>query len=473
MPIPDLPSWMLAVALSIDLVAILRAVTRAHGVQKTLAWLLAIVAFPVVGGILYLTLANPSIRRTTRRRIARRLSMRGAGHHGRTRAEDEPRIAASLESVFALASNVAGLAPTAGSCVDLLVDNSRMFRQMEQALERAQHTIWAEYYIVRNDETGRRFLEILAERARNGVEVRFLYDALGSWRIDPARTRAIRAAGGHVEAFLPLNPLRRRWAVHLRNHRKIVIVDGEVGFTGGMNVGDEYSGRARRRGGVTFRDTALEMHGPAVADLAQIFIEDWAYATGETLDDVVPTHPTPRTCTVAIVPSGPDQDHNASQLVYFAAINAARQRLWLTCPYFIPDEAVMSAMLAASLRGVDVRLLAPARSDVLVAALAGRSYFPPLARAGVRIFEYLPAILHAKTLLVDDELSLVGSANVDTRSFVYNFELSVLIADRTFANTLAKRFEEDQLQSREYVLGSASFPVRLLHNSARLFSPLL
>jgi cardiolipin synthase len=473
MPFLDLPSWMLAGILTIDLIAIVRAVTRARGVQKTLAWLLAIIAFPGIGGVLYLTMANPSIRRTTRRRIARRTSLRGSAHHGRAQIEAEPRLSSEAEPVFALASRTVGLPPTAGNRVEMLVEEMRTFKKMEQALERAQHTIWTQYYIVQNDETGRRFLDILAERARAGVEVRFLFDAFGSWRLDPACTRAIREAGGHVEAFLPVNPLRRRWAVHLRNHRKIVIVDGETGFTGGMNVGDEYSGRARRRGGKVFRDTNLEIHGPAVADLAQIFIEDWAYATGETLEGPAPTQPVPGSSSVAIVPSGPDQEYNASQLVYFSLINSARRRLWLTCPYFIPDEAILSALLAATLRGVDVRLLAPAASDVFVAALAGRSYFPPLARAGVRIYEYLPAILHAKTMVVDDELSLVGSANVDIRSFVYNFEISVLIGDPAFAAVLAERFEEDQLKSREYVIGSTSFGARLLQGCARLFSPLL
>ncbi len=470
----DLPVWAVVGFVVIDAIAILRAVTRAHGVQATLAWLLAIVAVPGLGAMLYLTLANPSIRRTTRRMSARRRSLRSGAGYKRASASGVTPLDPSVEPVFALALNTTGLTPTFGSRVDHLAEDARAFELLEKALETATQSIWAEYYIVQNDVTGRRFLDVLAERARNGVEVRFLYDAVGSYRIDGKHTRAIRDAGGRVEAFLPINPLRRRWAVHLRNHRKIVIVDGETGFTGGMNIGDEYSGRARRRGRESFRDTHLRLHGPAVADLSQIFVEDWAYATGETLEPPKRSAlSSSGTSAVAIVPSGPDQDLNATQLVYFTAINAARSRLWLASPYFIPEEAILTALLAAAMRGVDVRLLAPARSDVPVASHAARSYYPPLARAGARIFEYLPAVMHAKTLLVDDCLALVGSANVDIRSFAFNFEVSALIYDPAFAGSLARRFEQDLAQSREYEDGKISFGQRLVQGLARLLSPLL
>ncbi|MGH9360340.1 MAG: cardiolipin synthase, partial [Thermoanaerobaculia bacterium] len=327
----------------------------------------------------------------------------------------------------------------------LLTENDRAFESVERAIGEARRSIWAEFYLIRNDETGRLFLDLLARRAREGLEVRLLYDAFGSFWLDAGLLRGIRRAGGRAEAFLPLNPLRRRWAIHLRNHRKMVIADGEAGFTGGMNMGDEYSGRARRRGGQRhFRDTHLELRGPAVADLAQIFAEDWYFATGEELRPSPPPAPPPGAgSVVAKLPSGPDQDQNASGLVYFSAIASARRRCYVTSPYFIPDAGTSRALVSAALRGVDARVLVPGRSDVALVGPAARSFYPQLVPAGVRVFEYQPRMLHAKTMAVDGAFSVVGSANVDMRSFRLNFEVGALILDSGFARDLEGRFLAD------------------------------
>jgi cardiolipin synthase len=473
----EVSDLLLIAVIAIDCVAILRALTRSHGLQRTLTWILAVLAFPILGALLYMTLANPSIKRTTRRMGRGGQSLRESGEGGVARTPgdlDESSRESPYEQVFTLATRLTGLDSSRASEVQLLSKDEHAMRRLEEAIQAARHTIWVEYYIVRNDETGRRFMDLLASQAARGIEVRLLYDAFGSWWINSRRVRAIREAGGRVEAFLPLNPLRRRWSVNLRNHRKIVVVDGELGFTGGMNIGDEYSGRARRKGLKGFRDTHLELRGSAVTDLARVFAEDWVFATHEHLsvpeNSAAPTRSGPR---VSIVPSGPDQEHNATELVYFACVNAARKRLWLSSPYLLPDDTMLRALVAAALRGVDVRIVAPRRADVLVATLAARATYPEFHRAGVRIFEYLPTMMHAKTLLVDDSLALVGSANVDVRSFALNFELSALIEDEPFAGELGRQFEEDMQSSREYTRSSESFPQRVLHGVARLFAPLL
>jgi cardiolipin synthase len=464
---------------ALDVFAILRALTRGHGVAGTFAWIFAIIALPGVGAGAYLLLANPSIKRTTRRK---RLTTFEARHtlppagNGRKKepAEAIPPMASSL---LYMSASLTGFPPSAGNHVTLLAENTQAFEVIEQALRAARRSIWAECYVVRSDETGKRFLEILAERAAEGIEVRLLYDAFGSALIDGKQVEAIRARGGRAEAFLPMNPLRRRWSVHLRNHRKLVLVDGEIGFTGSMNVGNEYSGRSRRREASPWRDAHLSIRGPAVGDLAQTFAEDWLFATEENI--LAPPRPPPAVnsgSVVAVVPSGPDQEHNANSLLHFAGIASARDRCYITSPYFVPDEPTLRAIESTALRGVDLRLLVPQHSDLRIVQRAARSYYGPLLRAGVRIFEYTPSMLHAKTMVVDSSWCMVGSANMDVRSFWLNFEVGAIIFDTAFADVLEQRFAGDLALSNEITalsMANRSFFARVVEGMARLLSPLL
>lgn len=473
-PLFDLPWYLAIVLVALDLYTIFRAVTRTRSVEAALAWVFAIAALPAVGALAYLALAEPRVKGTARRRERHRQRLREAAID---RLHGGPQVRSPEGSVLRLAHRVTDLWPTRGNRVELLAEDDLAFERLREAVRGARRSIWAEYYIIRNDGTGKEFLELLADRAREGVDVRLLHDALGSMRADASRLQAIRDAGGRTEPFLPVNPFRRRWSVHLRNHRKLVVVDGEEGFTGGMNVGDEYSGRARRKGLAHFRDSHLAIAGPAVRELAQIFAEDWTFATGEPLavpSTALPTHGDG--AVVAVIPSGPGQEANASGLTHFAAINLARHRCWLTTPYFVPDAPTLAALQAAAWRGVDVRLLLPARGDVPLVTHAARSFYGPLLRAGVRIHEYQASMLHAKTLLVDGSTSIVGSANVDFRSFRLNFELGTLVESADFAERMADRFLRDLDRSRACTLaevGRRSPWERLACGAARLVAPLL
>jgi cardiolipin synthase A/B len=466
----ELGPWWLGLALvALDVTAIVRALIRGHGVTSTLAWVFAIVAFPGVGAAAYLLLANPSVRRTVRRKaaglgqpVASALSDALANHGERQIA----RLACELTSLRASARNQ----------VELMVEDEKAFGQIEHDLASAKHSIWAEYYIVKNDETGHRFLDALCLRARAGVEVRLLYDALGSLGLDGARLKAIRAAGGKVEPFLPLNPLRRRWAVHLRNHRKMIVIDGDLAFTGGMNVGDEYSGRSRRKGNQHFRDTHLRIRGPAVRDFAVVFAEDWKFATDESLRLPERHGDGQGNSVVCPLPSGPDQAHNASAHAFFAGIMAARQQCFVTTPYFVPDEPTIRALITSAKSGVDVRILLPARNDVRLVGLAARSFYRELVRGGVRLFEYKPSMLHSKSMAVDGQWGIIGSANVDMRSFRLNFEVGAVVFDPALAGEMSRRFLADLESSREISLASirqVGLGRRLLQGIARLLAPLL
>ncbi len=478
--------WTAAILLSA--VAILRAITRGLGVERTLLWLLAIIAFPGVGAVGYFIFATPSIKRSKMRKRRSSVAVRQRLSHlhppgnatAYSLATPEPcrtPLTPAERGMLRLCEALTGLTPSQGNDVELLSHDEGAFKRLEDAARAAKKFIWAEYYIIKNDETGHRFLDLLAEQAGRGIEVRLIYDAFGSLWLDAARLKRIEQNGGFTASFLPVNPLRRKWAIHLRNHRKMVIVDGEFGATGGMNVGDEYSGRARRRGDWHFLDSQLALRGPAVADLAQTFLEDWFFATEEQLD--MPPIAAPlagATATVAVVPSGPDQEHNANAWVYFGGIAQAKRRVYLQTPYFVPNEPTWQALAAAALRGADVRLVVPAKNDVPLIGAAMRSYFRPLVQCGVRIYEYLPAMLHAKTIVVDASWAIVGSANVDVRSFRLNFELGALVVDLDFAAILEARFLADLDDCREVtlkMLDEMSFLGRLRDGAARLLSPLL
>ncbi|MBM3984920.1 MAG: cardiolipin synthase [Planctomycetes bacterium] len=486
---------------ALDLYAIATALTRRLGVESTLAWIFAILALPAVGALAYLLLAGPSIQRTTRRKRAAALQVRvgvaaGGASAAPAPARPEDALSSGETSLLRLAANLTELSPTGGNAVELLAENERAYETIAAALQAARRSIWAESYIIKKDETGQRFLDLLAEKARAGVEVRLLYDAMGSLGIDARRLAALQAAGGRAAAFLPVNPLRKRWAVQMRNHRKLIVVDGEVGFTGGMNIGNEYSGRLRRRIREVvvnrtdpdhFQDAHLSVRGPAVADLAQTFAEDWGFATDEELElppvpppvdgqGTLDLHDADGSAVVAVIPSGPDQAHNANGLVHFAGIAAARARIWLESAYFIPDEALMTALVSAALRGVDVRVVVPAVSDVGLVRAAARSYYPALLRGGVRVFEFQPSMLHSKTVVVDGRWGLVGSANMDIRSFRLNFELGALVLGRDFARRMEERFLADVAQSVEVTaeaLRAQGWWARLRDGAARLLSPLL
>ncbi|MCK5798604.1 MAG: cardiolipin synthase, partial [Deltaproteobacteria bacterium] len=365
--------------------------------------------------------------------------------------------------------------PTTGNLVELLVDAQRAYQSMEDAIAAATQHVHFQFYIYQPDTTGRRFRNLLIRKAKEGVEVRVLVDGVGSFHA-PRFLRPLVAAGGQVATFLPVGHISRRWHPNLRNHRKLVVVDGHIGFTGGVNIGDEYTGRKKRVG--RWRDTHMRIEGPAVRHLQEIFAEDWHFATDRQPDTAHWFNPV-ETCgdaRVHIIASGPDTDTQPIQRIFFAAVNSATERVWLTTPYFIPDQAMLVALETAALRGCDVRLLLPYRSDAPLVLNAGRSYYNDLLENGVRIFEYQHGILHAKTMLVDHTWATVGSSNMDMRSFRLNFEVNAVVYGKYLAGQLAKVFRNDLRQAREVTLEDVEnkkLSQRMTESLARIMSPLL
>ena len=432
----------------------------------TLSWLISLAALPYIGFLIYFFFGPQRIRRQRLRRVRARATL-PPPPEGLVPTPDAIELAR-------LAQSTTGLPPITATRVDLLIDGSAKYVALLEAIASARDHIHLEYYIYLPDRTGTALRDALVERARAGVQVRLLLDAVGSGRTKRKFLQPLVEAGAEVAWFHPMKLQwfwKRPW-LNLRTHRKIVVIDGEIGFTGGINITDEEDERLRED---AYRDLHLRLEGDIVRELQLVFIEDWAYATGEPPLRV--HHPAPHRGTISaqVLVSGPDSSWEAIHRVHVAAIHSAQRRVWLVTPYFVPGEAARMALTSAALGGLDVRLLVPKVCDSRLVTLAARSYFDELLEAGVKVHEYGPRMLHSKALLCDDDLAIVGSANFDHRSFRLNFEVSVLFRDKALAAelesliqgecNLAPRVREDRAQPL--------WSTRLPEGLARLVSPLL
>lgn len=465
--------------------------SRRRDPSATLAWLLFLVLAPVVGLVAYIVLGRTRMSRALRRSAWAEERLAGVlARHGvmaRIGAADEPGAAAPLAevrgaSLLALGTALSSTPASRCNRVRVLRDAAATYSDILSAIEAAQDHVHVQFYIVQDDAVGRALRERLAACAARGVEVRMLVDGVGSFSLPSDFWRPLEEAGGRAGAFHPVRwrfrlPARRD-RVDFRNHRKVVVVDGRTGFTGGINVGREYLGLDPDIG--HWRDTHLRIDGPAALSLQHAFAQDWVASTDEVLEDER-YFPDVRDgvcgrATVQIIDSGPDRRWRSMALVHAQAIALATDRVWITNPYFIPSPTLLDALTAASLRGVDVRLLLPAKSDNRLVELASHSYYQDVLRAGVRVFEYGRGFLHAKTMLVDDWMGTVGSANMDLRSFNLNFELNAFVFDDEVPKTLAAQFAQDLASATEATLDrelSLGLVPRLTRGFARLLSPLL
>jgi cardiolipin synthase len=440
---------------------------------STIAWILALAMLPYVGLIMYFFVGPHRVRRKRMR-------------HGRSSAEVRAALAADVAhhpldltvphrgQLATLAVRASGSLMSTAKRITVLGGGKECFDAIEESIRAAKSHVHVLYYIFEADRTGTRLRDALVERARAGVKVRLLTDAVGT-SLPRRFLKPLRDAGAVYARFNPIAFGALLPRIHLRNHRKIVIVDGRVGFLGGINVGDEYDVSVMPR--AAFRDTHLRIEGAAVRELQFTFLEDWHFSTSEIIRDkgMFPSPQGDEAEVAIIVPSGPDQAWESIEQVYFTAITQADELIQLTTPYFVPDEPMRVALCAAALRGVRLELIVPHRSDSRIVTVAARSYFDELLRAGAHVYEY-PKMVHAKTMVVDGKIGIVGSANLDNRSFRLNFEVSALFYDVTALAELTRLFDVDKHKCRHITLRSRSrlpLSTRLAEASARLLSPLL
>ncbi|GAB3345426.1 cardiolipin synthase [Lysobacter tyrosinilyticus] len=432
----------------------------------TLSWLVSLAALPYIGFVIYYLLGPQRIHRQRLRRV-------------RVRAKLPPqpegfRPSPEAIELARMAQATTGLPPTSATRADLLIDGGAKYDALLRDVAAAQDHVHLEYYIFYPDHIGAALRDALVERARAGVRVRLLLDAVGSSKTPRHFFQELLAAGGELAWFHPsriLQVWKRPW-LNLRSHRKIVVIDGRIGYTGGINITDEEDERRRPD---AYRDLHLRMEGNVVSSLQLVFVEDWAYATGQPPLSLPAPAPHSGHVPVQVLVSGPDSSWEAIHRTHVAAIHSARQRVWLATPYFVPGEAARMALTSAALGGLDVRLLVPRHSDSRLVTLAARSYFDELLAAGVKVFEYGPRMLHTKALLCDGDLAIVGSANFDHRSFRLNFEVSVMFGDAGLCAELATLFEHECAASVRAQTDRARplFRARLPEALARLVSPLL
>ena len=457
--------------------AAVHAVMKGRTSQGAIAWVFALLLFPFVALPLYWVFGRNRFQGYF---IARR---EGEGEVERLVADTlqtyHREFSGKLEGAkhrFRSCERLARLPFLSGNDVRLLIDGNETFDAILQGIDSAEEYIFAEFFIIKDDQLGREFQRRLIEKARQGVRVLLLYDEVGSHKLPKRYIQELTEAGIDVRSFRTTRGWRNRFQLNFRNHRKIVVIDGELAFVGGLNVGDEYMGRSERFG--PWRDTHLAISGPAVKCIQLAFGEDWYWSTeGErTQATWMIESDSEADRSVLVLPTGPADELETCGLFFSHIIHNAHERLWIASPYFVPDKDIMAALHLASLRGVDVRILLPNRPDHLLVYLASFSFIDEAELTGVKFYRYQPGFLHQKVILVDNDFAAVGTANFDNRSFRLNFEITVAVADNGFAKEVEEMLERDFEQSRLVTAAEfqkRSFWFRLAAQSSRLMAPIL
>lgn len=450
---------------------------------RTLAWIIVLVTVPLLGFLFYLYFG-------VNYRKNKMFSMKGLGDMKwlQYMSEDQKQLlqkseflkrreSVEVRKLMTLLLNNSKALLTRYNRVEILNNGEETFPALFEALLQAKKFIHLEYYIIAEGRLATRLKEILLQKAAEGVEVRVIYDDVGSWSLSKSYLRELREAGIQIFPFLPVRFHHFANKANYRNHRKIAVIDGEVGFVGGLNIADRYMDGVAEIG--VWRDTHLRVAGEVVTSLQVIFLIDWYFVRQELLlnkSEYLPYVRTEGKVVVQAVTSGPDSDWASIQQAYFTLINMAKKYVFISTPYFMPGETTLNSLKTAAMSGVDVRILLPHKSDSWLTHWCTRSFAEELLAAGVRIYWYQKGINHSKVIIVDGMVASVGSANMDLRSFEQNFEVSLIIYDREVVKKLAADFIEDLKVSMEGTIQRWKFrPKRnkVCESVARLFAPVL
>ncbi len=472
------------VVLLLDMVfAVLIVYLERRNPTVALIWLFLLFLLPVVGFVLYLLLGRsyPGDERVGFKAgdalsFDHSVEEQQEGIDRHAFAFAEAPLNPYLGMVRMLLRNNRALL-TRDNCVEIYADGGSAFEAMLAEIGAAREHVHLEFYIVRNDAFGRRVVSLLAEKARQGVEVRFLYDAIGGWRLPPGFFTELKAAGGEVAAFFPFILPTLNLRLNYRNHRKVAVIDGRAGYIGGLNIGEEYLGKDPYFG--YWRDTHIRICGSAVHLLQLRFITDWNRSSKTKMQREPRYFPPPEKrgrTAIQVVSSGPDPRWNEIEEAYLKMIVTARESIWIQSPYFIPNPGIISALRVAALSGVDVRIMVPDRPDHPFVLWATRSFLGELLESGVRAYTYNGGFLHSKTIVADGAVASIGSANWDLRSFRLNYETNAFIYDCAVAAELMRMFEDDLRSSTEITREAyrkRPLSVKTKEAVSRLFAPLL
>jgi cardiolipin synthase len=457
------------------IVAAVEAVMTVRTAQGAVAWSVSLVSFPFVALPAYLVFGRSKFRGTmaayeqSRNEIDKVITT--------FRHNIKPWVVPSDDSpsVYKSLRQLANMEIIHSNRAELLINGDATFASILDGVAKAEHYVLFQFYMFHDDNIGRQIQEALIERAKAGVRVYVLYDEVGSHGLPDSYGEKLRAAGVKVASFNPTQGAGNRFQLNFRNHRKMVVVDGISAWLGGHNVGDEYLGRDPDFS--PWRDTHVRLDGPVAMQLQAVILSDWYWATRELPElSWQPKAAEGGNVNAMIVPFAPSSRFETAGLFFVTALNSARERVWLSAPYFVPDEAIFKALQLAALRGVDVRIITTGKPDSWPVYLAAFSYINRLRGLGIKFYAYQPGFLHEKVMLVDDEFSTVGTPNFDNRSFRLNFEVTSLIADKAFASEMEKMFEQDFSHAVPIdpdALANKPFWWRLAVNVSRLAAPVL
>ncbi|MFS1514618.1 cardiolipin synthase [Chengkuizengella sp. SCS-71B] len=452
-------------------------------VGSSWAWLLVLIFIPLLGFVLYL-LFGQNLRRYHLFQWEGRKKVRSEKILGTQLVQLRNRQFQFHNQVIKDNSDliymhlVNGVVLTEDNSVGLFTDGQEKFDMLFKDIEGAKNHIHLQYYIIKNDQLGKKLIEVLAKKAKEGVQVRVLYDDLGSRRLTKRFFKKLRESGGVVEAFFPSRFRLINLRINYRNHRKVVIIDGKIGYVGGFNVGNEYLGKNQKFG--YWRDTHLRIQGTAVHSLQTRFILDWNQASHSQniiyKSEYFPEVTFQGNVGIQIVSSGPDSEWEHIKNGFIKMISLAKKSILIQTPYFIPDTSLLDSLRIACFSGVEVKIMIPNKPDHICVYWATLSYIGELLKAGANVYIYDNGFIHAKTIIIDEKISSVGTANIDVRSFKLDFEVNAFLYDEGFAHRLTNTFQKDVKVSRQLTLNEyAQFPLRIRFKEsiARLLSPLL
>lgn len=445
---------------------------------KTLAWIMVITMFPVGGMVLFLTVGQNHRKQRTfqRKELIDAETIDSLCHQQLKQLADHDHLAVTDKTVVRLMLNNNKSLLTLHNRLKILNNGDQVFPDMFESMARATESIHIEFFAIEGGDLFDRLCEVLADRAKAGVKIRIIYDSVGSRQLRRKDRDRLVALGAEVYSFMPVLFTRFTGTINYRNHRKIVVIDGNVGYTGGVNIADRYI-YGRKQGGI-WRDTHLRIEGEAVRMLQAIFVTDWSFVTnGQLLNNekYFPENKVENVLPIQIATSGPDTPYAAIMHSYYAAICKAEKYIYISTPYLLPNEVIVTALKVAALSGVDVRILIPVRGDNIFVAWAGYSYIDSLMEAGVKIYLYEKGFNHSKFIVIDDELCTIGSANLDNRSFEDDFEVQALIYKNSVASELRGYFMNDLADSKLITAeerASRSRLSKIMEPLSRLLSPL-
>ena len=431
---------------ALGIVSSFHALMSTRTSQGAIAWIVSLNAIPVVSVPAYWVFGRDKFKGYITLRQQMALGFSDEADELRAKVEPFVHQLEDDRGIYHAAESIAHFPYFDSNAVELLIDGKATFESIFAGIDQAEDYILVQFYIIRDDELGRQLQEKLIAKAKAGVKVWLLYDEIGSGNID-SYVKTLQDGGVQVSAFHSTQGGGNRFQLNFRNHRKIVVVDGKMGWVGGHNVGDEYLGADANL--PNWRDTHMKITGPSALQLQLSFLEDWNWAKNEHLS--IPWEPVAApegNASVLIFSTGPADRLETCSLMYQQAIHGARERIWIASPYFVPDEGVMSALHLAALRGVDVKIIIPDKPDSQLVYYSAFSFLGELIESDVEIYRYKPGFLHEKVFLVDDSLAGVGTANFDNRSFRLNFEVTALVVDETFVHEVETMFKTDFSNSR-------------------------